>query len=305
MRRFDIGASFWVALLLSAVPAVAGMNGGVVGPNSDFADANLVMPFDARAPRTSFFATSNVGAGAIDAKWRFFDGSGELITEVTRTILGEGGTDIVDATRVADRSVTGSGDFTEGPSQSLAGRRGFVVVIGNGEARLIGNFTIASTASNAAFGASAAGFGIIGALAPGASLAGTSFSPSSLEDNQLILIGLNPASPGVTSLTNGEAPAAGSEVMRVTVELHGNAGDGLVASGTFPVQGSVLFTSLQELFPGTTLSSSVSIIAYVDEGSGYAGSRFDPDGDTVLPMIGFYGQALGPFGTGQNLRTLP
>jgi hypothetical protein len=287
-------------------PALAGGGGGLFGPNSDFPDANLVLPFDATSPRTTFFAASNVGSGAIDARWFFYDQSGELIAQVTRAILGEGGTDVVDVTRIANRSLTAGGELREGPATSLAGRRGLAVVAGNGEARLIGSFSIANTATSSAYGASAAGFGVVGGLADGASVSGTSFSPTSLQDNQLVLIGLNPASgSSVTSLTDGERPRAGSEVMRVTIELHGNAGDGLVALDTFRVEGSALVGSLQDLFPGTALSSSLSIIAYADEGADYSGSRFDPDGNSTVALIGFYGQALGPFGTGQGLRTTP
>ena len=66
---------------------------------------------------------------------------------------------------------------------------------------------------------------------------------------------------------------------------------------------SALFSSIGGLFPGSSLNSSATIVTYADEGPAYA--PYDPDTDnTGLAIIGFYGQTLGAFGTGQNLRTL-
>ena len=39
-----------------------------------------------------------------------------------------------------------------------------------------------------------------------------------------------------------------------------------------------------------------------NEGPGYTGTSLDPDSDTGVGIIGYYGQAVGPFGAGQNLR---
>lgn len=304
--RVGFGSLLLTALLGFSVPARAGEATAVTGPNSDFPDAYLVMPFDAASPRATFLTVSNVGSGPIDAAWYFYDRTGELVARVTRVILGEGGTDIVDLTQVADRGLDSGGELAEGPTQSLAGRRGFAVVVGDGDMRLIGSYTIANTSSNAAYGAVAAGFGVIGALAPGAALLGTTFDPRNLQDNELIIVALNPSGAGsVTSLTNGASPAPGAaETLRLTVTLHGNSGDGIVAQGTFPVTGTALFTSLEELFPGGGLAGSATIDVVAAEGPGYSGSELDPDGDADVPVIGFYGQALGPFGTGQSLRTL-
>lgn len=301
MRRFSVLAG--LAALLVWVPGARAGTVTIIGPNSDFPDANIVLPFDASAPHTTFFAASNVGSDNIDANWFFYDESGQLLTQVTRTILSEGGTDIVDLTKVANRSP----DLVDGDSQSLAGHRGFAVMVGNGGANLIASFTIANVNTNAAFGGSGAGFGVVGGLAPTSGVVGTSFSPSSLQDNELIVIGLNPAASGsVTSLTNGATANPGSDILNVSIELHGNGGDhGLIASGLFQVAGTALFDSLQDLFRDTDLSSSATIVAIGGEGSDYSGSPFDPDADSNLPIIGFYGQTLSAFGTGQNLRSVP
>lgn len=297
-----------VAALLVTHPSRAADTVTLAGPNSDFPDADLVMPFDALEPRTTYFALSNVLDGPVDAQWVFYDESGVKLAQVVRTTLGEGGTDIVDVTRIADRTLGDSGSLTEGASQSLAGKRGFVVVAGDGTRRLIGSFTIANVSTNSAYGASAFGMDAIGTLAPGLSLLGTTFNPSTLNDGLLILVGLNPgvsSDAPVTSLTNGEPLASSQPLMRLSISLHSNQGNGVLADGTFPVVGSALFSSLQDLFPGTALNASATIVAFGAEGSGYSGSAFDPDTDGDVALIGFYGQALGPFGTGQNLRILP
>ena len=290
--------------LLLVGPARAG-TGGLVGPNSDFPDADSTMPFDASGPRQTFLTLSNVGSGPINAGWFFYDESGELLIQVTRVILGEGGTDVVDLTRVADRTFGSGGGFVEGQASDLSGRRGFAVVIGDGEPRLIGSWTIANTQTLAAFGASGAGSGLIGGLASGGTLPGTSFNPATLQDNELIIVALNPAANStVTSLTNGNAPKSQTPLLRLTITLRGNSGNGIIATDQFSIVGSALFTTLQGLFPGSNLNSSATIDAFGDEGPGYTGTEFDPDGNAEVALIGWYGQTLGQFGTGQNLRTL-
>jgi len=300
MRR-----SVLVAALLAALDLLPGAAAAqnVIGPNTDFPDANVVMPFDATGSRVSYFTLSYVGNNDISAQWFFYDESGKLLTQVSRAILSAGGTDVVDIGRVSNRVYLNNQLVEAGPIQSFVGKRGFVVVTGNDEPWLAGAWTIANTSTNAAFGGSAAGFGVIGGLAAAPSLVGTTFNPASLQDSELILIALNPAAAGtVTSITNGNAPPGGI-LMKATIELRGNAGDGLIAQRTFDMSSSALFSSIGGLFPGSSLNSSATIVTYADEGPAYA--AYDPDTDnTGLAIIGFYGQTLGAFGTGQNLRTL-
>jgi len=291
---------------LLALPWSARAGVPIEGGNTDFPDSTLVMPYSAVAPRSTFLAMSNVGQGEITARWVFYDESGQRLDEVSRAIYGEGGTDIVDVTAIRDRSINGEGQFVEGPSRSLAGREGFVVVVGNGEPRLIGNLTIANLTTNSAFGANATGLGVLGTLRQGGFLLGTTFNPATLQDNLLIVLALNVVVVGdqvdVTSLTNG-APPSGQPLFNAEVFLQGNdPNNATIASTIVPVTGSSLFTSLQDLFPGVSLNSSASIFVTATEGSGYTGSKLDPDGDNGIGIIGYYGQALGPFGTGQSLR---
>lgn len=277
----------WVkALLLAATvawaaPAQAGVT--LAGANTDFPDVDLVMPFSAVASRSTFLSISNIGAGKIRARWAFFDESGALVDQVQRDIYGESGTDIVDVLNIRDRVIADSGQVTEGPSRSLAGTKGFVIVYGDGAIRLVGNFTIANLETNSAFGVNASGFGI-GVLAPGQGVIGTTFNPQTLQDNLIVIIGLN-GPPALNSLTNGTA--ASGVVFTAQIFLLGNdPNDSVVAQTTREVRGSALFTSIQELFPGQAINGSASIFVVADG----------------VGIIGYYGQAVGPFGAGQTLR---
>ncbi|MDG2304762.1 MAG: hypothetical protein P8R42_08920 [Candidatus Binatia bacterium] len=281
-----------VSLLLAAPTTAPAGVFEAFGPNSDFPDSNLVMPFVAKDSRVGFFSISNLGAGdpegaPVPVDWRFYDESGELLISVERHILGEGGTDIVDVTQVRSKAADGS----QGPSTNLSGRNGFVVVSNeNGEPDLVGNYTIANTSANSGFGGNAAGLGFVGLLAPNTFLFGTSFAPSSLGDNLLMILGIDDFDPVPTSLTEGAIPPAGQVIFTVEVSLYSNdAPSGLLARVEVPVQGTAVFMSLQELFPGFDLNTSVSIVTIpLTEG---------------VSIIGFYGQAVGQFGAGQSLRT--
>lgn len=278
----------WVKVLVLiatvgfAAPARAGTT--LAGANSDFPDNDLVMPFATTDSRSTFFSTTNIGEGIIRARWAFFDASGEKVDEVLRDVFGEGGTDVVDITAIADRTIDSGGNFVLGPSRSLAGRNGFVIVYGDGSPRLLGNFTIANLATNSAFGVNASGFGTIGTLAAGQGIVGTTFNPATLQDNLLVIIGLNPP-PNLNSLTSGSAPSG--TVFNARVILLGNdPSNAVIAETTRAVRGSALLTTLADLFPGVNLNGSASILV-VAEGTG---------------IIGYYGQAVGPFGAGQTLR---
>jgi hypothetical protein len=271
-----------VAAVALASPARAGTT--LAGANTDFPDNDLVMPFATTDSRSTFFSITNIGDGIIRARWAFFDVNGQKVDEVSRDIFGEGGTDIVDITAIADRTIDGNGNFVLGPSRTLAGRNGFVIVFGDGTTRLLGNFTIANLSTSSGFGVNASGFGTIGTVAAGQGIIGTTFNPATLQDNLLVIIGLN-APPNLSSLTNGSA-ASGTVFTARVILLGNDPNDAVIAETTVPVRGSALFTNLQTLFPSQDLTGSASILVVAD-GAG---------------IIGYYGQAVGPFGAAQTLR---
>ena len=258
------------------------------GPNGDFPDASLVMPFAATGDRTAFFAISNLAPDGtivpLEVRWDFYGEGGDLLVSVARFTLGDGGTDIVDISNIRSRDIDG----VEGSETfDLSGTNGMVVVSKNDQPDLIGNWTQANLQSNSGFGANAAGLGAIGLLEP-RDLFGTSFGPSSLEDNLLMVLGVNDLNVRPTSLTDGSPAAPGETVFSFEIGLYDNE-VGQVAVAEVPVSGTAYFSTLQELFPGYDLNKSVTInIRPITEG---------------VSLIGFYGQTVGPFGAGQSLRT--
>lgn len=284
-RRMWVKALLLIATVAWAAPARAGVT--LAGANTDFPDNDLVMPFATTDSRSTFFAVSNVSSQLLRLRWVFFDESGEKIDEVGRDIFDQEGTDIVDITAIADRTIDNKGNFVLGPSRSLAGRNGFVIVYGDGTPSLLGNFTIANLTTNSAFGVNASGFGSVGTVAAGQGLLGTTFSPQTLQDSLLTIIALNPP-PALDSLTRG-ARASGT-AFSVQITLIGNdVNNPVMAQVTRDVRGSALQTSLADLFPGQQLSGSATIFVF-SENAG---------------LIGYYGQAVGPFGAGQTLRATP
>ncbi|MBM4243427.1 MAG: hypothetical protein FJ148_06370 [Deltaproteobacteria bacterium] len=281
-RRILVKVVLVIASLVLASPARAGTT--LPGANTDFPDDDLVMPFATTDFRSTFFSTTNIGEGIIRARWAFFDANGQKVDEVLRDIFGEGGTDIVDITSIADRTIDGNGNFVLGPSRSLAGRNGFVIVYGDGTPRLLGNFTVANLLTSSGFGVNASGFGTIGTVAAGQGIIGTTFNPATLQDNLLVIIGLN-APPSLNSLTNGSA-ASGTVFSARVILLGNDPNEAVIAETTVPVRGSALITNLRTLFPSQNLDGSASILV-VAEGTG---------------IIGYYGQAVGAFGAAQSLR---
>ncbi len=275
-----------IAGACALLPQLALAQGLAFGPNTDFPDSNQVMPFVQTGVRQTYMQLSNVGTGPTQATWAFYDESGEELVSVERFVLGEGGTDIVDPANV--RSLDAAGG--QGPATNLSGHQGFVVVsAGDGEPRLIANFTIANVASNMAFGANGIGLGVVGLLAPNAVNLGSTFNPATLDDDMLIVIGVNDLAAVPTSLTGGVAPVPGQVVFGVDLTLHSNQGDGILASQHHDVSGSALMGRLSNLFPGATLNLPATIAAL-------------PTTDGVT-TIGWYGEGLGPYGAGQSLRT--
>jgi hypothetical protein len=283
-----------VFCLLAGTAAAQGF-----GPNQSEPDSSLVMPLVAQTGYTTFFAISNVGASdgepggtfpePVEILWEFYDESGELVAEATRYVLGEGGTDIVSPDAV--RSKDASGNL--GPSTSLVGRNGFVVVSAfDDEPRLIGNFTVANISTSAAWGAAAAGLGTNGLLVPGDAAIGTTFAIDSLEDDILIVLGIDDFGFVPTSLTWGYPAEPGEVLMPLLFSMHTNKGfDPAKDEASREVEGSAFFTRLRDILPSTerSISGTISVAPTDDE----------------VAILGFYGQALGQFGAGQTLRMVP
>lgn len=287
--RISIPLSVFLPLL-----AFAPANATDFGPNLSLPDSSVVMPLVAQENYTTFFMISNVGESdgsqlepePVEINWDFFDASGELVASVSRYVLGEGGTDVVDPNAVRSKSEDG----TLGPPISLAGRNGFVVVSAwDEEPRLIGNFTVANIATSAAWGAAGIGLGANGLLIPGDSAVGSTFKINDLADNLLVVIGIDDFSFVPTSLTDGFAPEDGEEILGLQISLQSNATfDPSADEAERQLSASAFFTTVEELFPRTNPGLSATLVV----------KPTDPS----LTLVAFYGQAVGPFGAGQTLR---
>ena len=285
-----------LALVLVFLPlmAFAPANAQDSGPNLSLPDSSVVMPLVVQENYTTFFLISNVGESdgsrlepePVEVNWEFFDASGELIASVSRYVLGEGGTDVVDPNAVRSKDEDG----TLGPPVSLAGRNGFVVVSAeDDEPRLIGNFTVANIATSAAWGASGIGLGANGLLLPGDSAVGSTFKINDLEDNLLVVIGIDDFGFVPTSLTEGLAPEDGEEILGLQISLQSNATfDPSRDEAVRELSASALFTTIEELFPETN--------------PGLSGTLVVRPTDPSVTLVAFYGQAVGPFGAGQTFR---
>ena len=275
-------------LSLGAPPSSRAQDFAFAGPNSDLPDSSLVMPFAAKGNRRGFFAISNIGgvagAGPVRVDWVFYDEQGEKLAEVARYIP-VGGTDIVDVAAVRSKDAEGN----LGRSLNLVGSNGFAVAsMASGDPDLVGFWTIANIDANSSYGGNGAGLGSVGVLVDNPVLMGTSFSPESLGDNLLIILGIDDSGSVPTSLTGGTA--AGATVFRARVSLYANeAAEGLLASVDVPVAGTALFSSLEELFPAFDLTTALTVTV-------------EPTTPGIA-ALGFYGQAVGQFGAGQALRT--
>ncbi|MFP6663553.1 MAG: hypothetical protein VCC00_05080 [Deltaproteobacteria bacterium] len=292
------GVFLALALLVSSLMAGPAAAQGF-GPNHGEPDSALVMPLVAKTGYTTFFAISNVGPSdgesggtfpePIAILWEFYDESGELVAEAERYVLGEGGTDIVSPDAVRAKDAAGN----LGPATSVVGRNGFVVVsASDDEPRLIGNFTVANISTSAAWGAGAAGLGTNGLLVPGDAAVGTTFAIDSLDDDILIVLGIDDLGFVPTSLTWGDPPEPGEVLMPLVFSIHNNGGfDPATDEATRGVEGSAFFTRLADILPSARTSTSGTISVAPT--------------DNEITILGFYGQALGQFGAGQTLRMVP
>lgn len=286
-----IGTIFVLFPLLALSAQADALEGG---PNLTAPDSSVVMPLVAKANFTTFFIISNVGPSdgssadpePVEILWDFFDASGELVASVSRYVPGEGGTDIVDPSAVRSKDEDGA----LGPPTSLLGRNGFVVVSAwDDEPRLIGNFTVANTETSAAWGATGVGLGSNGRLNPGDTALGTTFKIDSLDDNLLVVLGIDDFGYVPTSMTDGDLPAEDEEILGLRIALNTNATFNPSADEVTEIlSASAFFASLESLFPRTNpgLSGTISV------------APTDPS----TTLVAFYGQALGPFGAGQTFR---
>jgi hypothetical protein len=189
--------------------------------------AALVMPFDVSAEKVSFQLVSQVGGrAAVATHWAYWAADGRHLLDVL-VCLTPNDTKVMDAEAIQGEMQLAGVNEPTGVVGDLRGERGIVVVTvydvesqsAAGSCRprdpvapttdsaLIGSWTIADPDSNAAFGSDAIGLtpdALPDATHLAAGLWIPTFDPESLDDSEVILIGLQTRA--------GSGPFADSEL---------------------------------------------------------------------------------------------
>ncbi len=317
MKRFAL------AILL----ALAAVTTSHAAGNTERA-GGLLMPFDATADHTSFFIvttrpeTDERPSSPVVTRWVFWDG--ETCESIAQIFVCMRAFDTV----VVDPSLLQSLDLDDervGASTSVVGRRGFVTVTAFAPPStsatsckpalppeplsivgrtLSGSFTIANTATNAAYGGSAIAFASSGGTEPYLTMLHREavevessialYRPESLEMSELILVAVAERT-GLSSAEIGPLPAP-YRARSVPTFV-----DRLGAPSSLPdvALGCTLFTTVlpgRGLLPLSAVGFSSGYISFdswwhaaaEDETDSYPG---------VARVFGFHGQAVGPYGT--------
>jgi hypothetical protein len=208
-----------------------------------------------------------------------------------------------------------------GPEVDLAGERGIVTVTafapdGSVSPQLVGGWTIANTATTAAFGADAIGI-IDDTTLPDTSLLAEgifipTFDPNSLSDSQIIVIGLEAEDDGVVPIPRPNDQLGGShvccdvgfiDVLETGFSLPDFCFD---CVGFAAVAGDIAGPDEVALIPPSTAATSAGIIHLQNCRSGNLDGTTDRvgEGDFQQFLFAFHGQAVGPFGAAINGKYL-
>jgi len=316
-------------LRMLGVAAVA-LAVGVVGAGNSFASPDdvdtsytqpanaLVMPFDATNNRQSFFVVSNIGGtsandslAGVTTHWSYWSENCDHLADVW-ACLTLNDTVVVDPTDI--RAVNADNEPI-GPSITLRGKRGFVVVTAyetNEQCNdgsyagfrlvdnaIVGTYTLADTASGASLGADAIGLGLDGSRTftklPKADVREIdiqTFRPDSLTLSAAILLNLEEKEGWGT--TPNEVGPGGS--LSADLVYYDNTETATSLPGV-----SIRCARFTSLIPGDggLIPDSFSGLT--------AGvlrmSNFEPNGiggDTGQFVYAVYGQAVQRFGAGSN-----
>lgn len=264
--------------------------------------ASLVAPFDVSEGHVSFLLVSNVAASEVATHWVFWSDGCEHLVDVWMC-LTPNDTVLVDPTSL---SALDADNQEVGPQIDLSGERGTVIVTayasGAGcrptpdsvivDDTLVGSFTLADAPTDAAFGGNMVGFGVEPSSGhvdlPDLELAHLdlqTFDPTTLGDTTVGLIALRESSGELVPLRNVTSQVLFFDTNEVPTSLP----DTQVSCAT-------LGTVFDTLLPPTISPTSSGILRLLRPRAGT-----DPIGfDTWL--VGFYGQAIGNFGSGSRMK---
>lgn len=312
-RRFLVA----LALVSAVVMGSAGTSSAFLGDDGfsyTQPAAELVMPFDSTEGRTSFLLVSNIagtssaGGPQITTHWTFWSETCNELADFS-ICLTLNDTVVVDPTNARSQ---GANNELQGPLINLTGKRGLVTVTAyeTNEAcsdfthagrvlkddALVGTFTFADTAANAAFGNDAYGLGLdIGGGAvvlPDSAVVGSydlqTFDPTSVDESIVILSHLREQSVGPVQPNN--SPIRFSTTFLDTLEIPTSLPDQSVGCVDFTTVAST--ADAPGLIP-TTVSITTSGFIRLDPVSGFGPTDY---------LYGIVAQAVGQFGSSTSAK---
>lgn len=348
---FSLGVMFAAAFTLANAQAVLAQSSyGSTITDSEPAVA-LVMPFDQTAGHQSYMLVSRTGGevSILATHWSFWSDSCDHLGDVF-ICLTDNDTIVVDPSAVQSQTQPGVENINSGPVLDFSGDKGFVTVSAFeadpniaacipanrndpelfDQPSLVGGWTIADTASKAAFGNNAIGI-IDGVTLPDTSefftlTSGLNlqfFNPETLEDSEVIVIGIgSPNGNGeFADVEIGPIPATRPNddfAMCCNAEYYDNIETNIsIPDVCFQC---AEFTHLTEgiakkagndpthfLIPDSKAPNTSGFLTLtnceVGDGEGGLINLSDgsaPDGlDGIFPFA-FHGMAVGPYGTAAN-----
>lgn len=302
-----------VGLTLAAPVAARGQDVTLLQPASV-----LAMPFDVTTNKASFQIVSRIGpsfgGAGVRTHWVFWSADCRHLVDVF-IILTAGDSVVVDPRRVQGevQSLNPPRNEPVGPVVDLGGERGVVTVTalapdGAVTPQLVGGWTIADLVSQAAFGADALGFATDAALPDPFLLAGgilvPTFDPDTLDDSQVIVIGLEAGDDGIVPIGRPADELGGAHVCCDVAFI-----DDLETGFSLPtfcfacvgfaaIAGDLADAGEVPLIPPATVATSSGVLQLRSCRSGTLDGTVTPVGEGDLPqfLFAFHGQAVGPFG---------
>lgn len=308
------GALLIVILGASPEPA-AGQS--AIRPSQVHPAMTLVMPFDATENRTTFFIVSRIGAplaggAGLRTHWVFWSADCRHLADLSIT-LTEKDTVVIDANRIqSETQLPGKSENVPlGPVVDLKGDRGVAIVTAQvpvtvSPTQLVGAWTIADQTAGVAFGADAVGFAD-GTLPDATALQEEgmiipTFNPTSLDVSEVIVIGLEESGGSLTPIRRPSPGLNGNHVCCNTA-----ISDTLenVASVPDICFKCALFAPIAPTTTPTADHPIAPLVSAVGAGALHISScRTAGDDGKPAPLatsdpqflVGFHGQAVGPFG---------
>ncbi len=305
-----------VLVLLAVGVGIAGAQ-SVPRPSQVHPAGTLVLPFDATDNHTTFMIVSRIGepiggGAGLRTHWVFWSADCRHLADLSIT-LTEKDTVVVDANRIQSQTqLPGKAENVPlGPVVDLKGDRGVVIVTAQAPAtvsprQLVGAWTIADQGAGIAFGADAIGFADGTLPDPTAineeGLVIPTFNPMSLETSEVIVIGLREAGGTLQPIRRPSEGLHGNHVccnsaISDTLENVVSVPDICFKCALFaPIAPTSVESPDEPLVPLVSAVGAGALHLSACRTAGDNGKPAPLGTDEPQFVVGFHGQAVGPFG---------